>query len=228
MGALVVAGAVSAAAVLAILFAVLRRVRTRDAALWTALAIPALVFMPNAGGRSARDGLPDLARGGLRAGGGALAAGPGEIPRAAGACSAPPPRGRAAGSPGSAVSSGASPRSPPARSRASCVRATGAPGLRDAVAAVLAGAAVLAAGLGALRPGRGASTPVVRDGHVLLTGLPSETRYFLLHFSGVYGLASGLAEMAYSAAMWTGSRWSWPCSRGPPPAPVGRSSPASS
>src|SRR5262245_62757732 len=46
-GSLVAAGVVSAVGILAILFAVLRRVTgTRDAAVWTALAVPALVFMP--------------------------------------------------------------------------------------------------------------------------------------------------------------------------------------
>jgi hypothetical protein len=48
---LVLAGILGAAAVLASLFIALRQVSGRaEAALWTALAVPALVFMPNAGG----------------------------------------------------------------------------------------------------------------------------------------------------------------------------------
>jgi hypothetical protein len=48
---LVLAGSLSAVAALAALYAALTRVTERTAAaLWTALAIPALVFMPNAGG----------------------------------------------------------------------------------------------------------------------------------------------------------------------------------
>ena len=50
-GTLALAGALAAAATLAVLFAAVSRVADRAAAaLWTALAIPALVFMPNAGG----------------------------------------------------------------------------------------------------------------------------------------------------------------------------------
>ena len=49
--ALVAAGAVTAIAVLAVLHAVLRKVtRRREAAQWAALVVPALLFMPNAGG----------------------------------------------------------------------------------------------------------------------------------------------------------------------------------
>ena len=67
--ALVVAGAVAGVAVLALLFAVLRRVAGRFAAAqWTALAIPVLLFMPNAGGDPARHGIPHLARRRIRAG----------------------------------------------------------------------------------------------------------------------------------------------------------------
>ncbi len=50
-GTLALAGALAAAATLAALFAAVVRVADRaSAALWTALAIPALVFMPNSGG----------------------------------------------------------------------------------------------------------------------------------------------------------------------------------
>jgi hypothetical protein len=45
---------------------------------------------------------------------------------------------------------------------------------------------------------------VVEDCHVLLTGLPPETREFLVAFSGVRDWKAGLAEMAYSTAMWFG------------------------
>jgi hypothetical protein len=46
---------------------------------------------------------------------------------------------------------------------------------------------------------------VLEDGHVLLTGLPPETRAFLVAFSGVRDWDNGLLEMLYSAATWAGA-----------------------
>ena len=46
---------------------------------------------------------------------------------------------------------------------------------------------------------------VIEDGHVLLTGLPRETRTFLVAFSGVGDWRRGVAELLYSAAMWAGA-----------------------
>src|SRR5262249_36229857 len=43
---------------------------------------------------------------------------------------------------------------------------------------------------------------VVRDGHVLLTGLPEETRRFLLAYSGIGNWRVGILELIYSAGMW--------------------------
>ena len=62
---------------------------------------------------------------------------------------------------------------------------------------------VLAAGLGffVVAAGRDA---VVRDGHVLLTGLPPETRHFLVAFSGVRDWPAGSSRRSYSAATWAG------------------------
>jgi hypothetical protein len=43
---------------------------------------------------------------------------------------------------------------------------------------------------------------VVRDGHVLLTGLPEETRRFLRNASGVRDWSGGTLRMVHSAALW--------------------------
>jgi hypothetical protein len=51
---------------------------------------------------------------------------------------------------------------------------------------------------------RAGSDAVVREGHVLLTGLPPETRHFLVAFSGIRDWQRGVAELVYSAAMWGG------------------------
>ena len=52
------------------------------------------------------------------------------------------------------------------------------------------------------RPG---SDAVFKDGHLLLTGLPEETRTFLVAYSGIRDWPSGLLELLYSAALWVGA-----------------------
>jgi hypothetical protein len=199
MAALVLAGAVSAAAVLAVLFAALRLAADRrDAAAWTALAIPALVFMPNAGGALLGMGYRIWHAAGFTLAAVVLAAGPRRTrwiaTVGAGACAGLAGLCRTewglAALAGCALACLLRPRDRRA-------------GIRDAAVAVLSGVAVLAAGLGHFlwHAGRDA---VVQDGHVLLTGLPPETRHFLVAFSGVRDWPRGLAEAAYSAATWTG------------------------
>ena len=76
-------------------------------------------------------------------------------------------------------------------------------GFADALLASAAAAAVFAAGLGHFLF-RAGTDAVLGDGHVLLTGLPPETRHFLVAFSGVRDWPRGAAELLYSAAMWGG------------------------
>ena len=64
-------------------------------------------------------------------------------------------------------------------------------------------AAVFGVGLGFFLRRAGADA-VLGDSHVLLTGLPSETRHFLVAFSGIRDWRNGVLELVYSAAMWAG------------------------
>jgi hypothetical protein len=194
---LVAAGAVSAAATLAALYVILRRVTgLREAWLWTALAIPALVFMPNAGGALLGMGYriwhaaafaliavacASSARGRFWTVAAGVAAG------LAGLCRAE--WGLAAVA---------------AASLACFVRGRNRRrGMADALLAAGTAAVVFAAGLGHFLS-RAGSEAVLRDGHVLLTGLPPETRHFLVAFSGIRDWPRGFAELVYSSAMWCG------------------------
>jgi hypothetical protein len=76
-------------------------------------------------------------------------------------------------------------------------------GLVDALLVGVACAATFGAGLGYFLVRSGAAS-VVNDGHVLLTRLPAETRYFLVAFSGLPDWRNGILELLYSAAMWAG------------------------
>lgn len=195
---LVAAGAASALAVLALLYAVLRRVAgRREAGLWAALAIPALVFMPNAGGALLGMGYRIwhaagftlaavlVATGGRRSAARLLLAG--ACAGLAGLCRAE--WGLAAlAATGLACVVRARPRRR---------------GIAEATLAVAGWAAVFGGGL-AVFLWRAGAPAVVADGHVLLTGLPPETRHFLLAFSGLPDWRAGLAELVYSAAMWSG------------------------
>jgi hypothetical protein len=198
--ALVAAGAASAAAALWLLHALLRRAAGRlAAAAWTALAIPALVFMPNAGGallgmgyriwQSAVFALAAIAlasRAPKRSSGWA-ALGAGACAALSGLCRTE--WGLAAAA---AASLAASLRP---RRRGAGVRAA---------ALVLAGfAVVFAAGIGVSVRAAG-SAAVLRDGHLLFGRLPPETKHFLLAFSGLPDWRRGLLEMAYSSAAWAG------------------------
>jgi len=198
--ALVVAGAVAAAAVLAVLHAVLRRAAGRaSAALGTALAIPALVFMPNAGGALLGMGYRIWHAAGFALAAVALASRPARGRRepamlAAGVCAGlsglcRTEWGLVAGA-AAVLACFVRPR----RRR---------DGVRDAIVVVAGAAATLAFGLGLFLRKAGFAA-VVSDGHVLLTGLPPETRHFLVAFSGLPDWRYGVPEMLYSAAMWAG------------------------
>jgi hypothetical protein len=200
-GALVLAGAVAGIGVLAALFSTLVRVAgRRDADLWTALAVPALLFMPNAGGallgmgyriwQAATFTLAAVAlasSGGGRRRGASSAFAAGALAGLAGLC-------RTEWGLAAILATGL----------AAVLRARArARGAADALLALGGFALVFGGGLAAFLWLAGPQA-VVGDGHLLLTGLPEETRHFLVAFSGVADWRRGMLELLYSGAMWTG------------------------
>jgi hypothetical protein len=197
---LAVAGAAAAAGVLCALFLVLRRLAGRPAAFaWTALAVPALVFMPNAGGailgmgyriwHAAAFALAALAAvgcRGLRPGRAAFLAGC--LAGLSGLCR---------------TEWGLAACAAVCLSLALSTRRLST-SLREALVAVAGWAAVFGSGLGLFVLLAGPAA-VLTDGHVLLTGLAPETRAVLVRFSGIADWRRGLAQMAYSGAMWLGA-----------------------
>jgi len=199
--ALVAAGAAAGVAVLFLLHALLRRVTgAMEAMLWTGLAIPTLLFMPNAGGiflgmgyriwhaaAFAMAGVVMASRSGgartrrLRVALAGVSAG------LAGLC-----RTEWGVAAAAAVALACLLRS---RRRGH--------GAVNAFGSLAAALVTFAAGIGIVLAEAG-SAAVVKDGHVLLTGLPEETRHFLIAFSGLPDWKRGSAELLYSAAAWTG------------------------
>jgi hypothetical protein len=197
---LVAAGAAAAAGVLAAFHAAVRRVAGRRAAfLWTTLAIPALIFMPNAGGPLLGMGYRIWHAAGFALAAVVIASRPWRSHRMLWMLAA----GASAGLAGlcrtewGLAAAGGAGLACLLRSRRRSV------GVRDAACVAAGGSAVFAGGLGVFLWKAGAAA-VVLDGHLLLTGLPPETRHFLLAFSGVPDWRSGLLELLYSAAMWAG------------------------
>jgi hypothetical protein len=197
---LVAAGAAAAVCVLAALFVVIDRVAGRRQAMaWTALAVPALVFMPHAGGLLLGMGYRIWHAAGFALA--AVAAASGGRRRSAGLALL---AGAFAGLAGlcrtewglAAVAGCLLALSVSRRSLRGFPRA--------AAASLAAFLVVLGGGLGyfVLRAG---SAAVLRDGHVLLFGLPPETREFFLAFSGIRDWPRGLAQLVYSTAMWAGA-----------------------
>ncbi|HKD20128.1 MAG TPA: hypothetical protein VKG23_19925 [Thermoanaerobaculia bacterium] len=213
--AIVAAGAVSALAALALLHVLLHRVAgRRAAALWTALAIPALVFMPNAGGALLGMGYRIWQAALFALGAVALASRPPKRSLAgaaigAGACAALSGLCRTEwGLAAVAAAALAAFLRPRRRSF----------GVRAAALVLAAHAAVFAVGIAVFLRAAGPDAVLV-DGHLLFGRLPPETRHFLIAFSGVQDWRPGLLEMMYSAAAWAGLAvvvaWvSWP--RGSP------------
>ncbi len=195
---LVVAGAVAGLAVLALSFAVMRRVAgTRAAARWAALAIPVLLFMPNAGGVLLGMGYRIWHAAGFTLAAVLLASGAGRSRQrvlAAGACAGLAGLCRTEWGVVAAAAAGLACLVRPRRWR---------DGVVDVALVAVACGATFGAGLGHFVYHAGA-VAVLDDGHVLLTGLPAETRHFLLAFSGLPDWRNGILELLYSAAMWTG------------------------
>ncbi len=198
-GTLVVAGLVGSVGALAALYVALRSVTAKlEAALWTALAIPALVFMPNAGGsilgmgyrmwHAATFSLLAVAAVSRLRSRGPLAAAliAGTLSALAGLCRTE--WGVAAG--------------------LSCFLALGTRERFDRVwlrDAFVAGAAALllfggVLGLFVLFAGPKA---VLTDAPILLVGLPEETRSNVA-FAGFRSWQGGLVPLLYSALMWIG------------------------
>jgi Dolichyl-phosphate-mannose-protein mannosyltransferase len=194
---LALAGAVASLGVLAALWVSLRRVASsRDALLVTALAIPALVFMPNSGGAILGMGyriwhpaaFTLLA---LSAASRSFARRPWLAGILAGTCAGLAGLCRAEW--GLMALAGA----------ATAFLLSRRPRPGSALAAIVVALVVFAGGIGAsvLQAGRAA---VLGDGHLLLRGVSPETRRFLVEFSGLPRWPQGLAELVYSAALWAG------------------------
>jgi hypothetical protein len=196
---LVVAGVVGSVGVLTALYFALRRVTGKaEAALWTALGIPVLIFMPNAGGPILGMGYRIWHAAAFSLAAIAVAARPApDRPAfnaaAAGALSALSGLCRTEWGLASLIAVATvyalhSRRPTPTR-----ILIAGSSFLLT-FGAVL-GAFILAAGW----------KSVVVDGHVFLTGLPEETRTFLVTYSGVHDWKAGIAQLLYSSAMWLGA-----------------------
>lgn len=197
---LVLAGAAAAIGTLAALGLALRRVAgRRDAALWTALSIPALLFMPNAGGALLGMGYRIWHAAAFALAAVAIASRGFRRRRAAWMLAA----GACAGLGGlcriewgvAAIAAAGLAAVVRSRSRRR--------GVRDAVISAIGFTAVFCGGLAWFVQRAGADA-VLDDGHLLLTGLPEETRHFLVAFSGVADWRAGTLELLYSAAMWAG------------------------
>jgi hypothetical protein len=196
---LVGAGIVAALGALAALRVSLGRVTGRKAAgIWTALAIPVLVFMPNAGG-------PLLGMG-YRMWHAATFA------LLAVALASSASRRRALVTLGSGACAALAGLCRTEWGVAALLAALLTAFLRqrdrrrfprEAAAMVLACGALFGSVLGAfvLAAGSGA---VLRDGHILLMSLPDETRTFLLRYSGLPDWRHGIVELLYSAASLVG------------------------
>lgn len=197
-GTLVVAGVVASLAVIGALFFALRRVVTfREAFLWTAIATAALVWMPYSGGailsmgyrmwHAAVFALVAVALSCRRRRGrstsellliGALCA-------FAGLCRTEWGLAAVLGTVGATAAR----------------EGLGKHFFREAgvigTAFLLVFGVPLAAFVVLAGPG-----PVLREGHVLLTGLPAETKTFLLKFSGLSDWPRGLLQLLYSSCLW--------------------------
>ena len=199
---LVVSGVVGSLGALAALFLALRRVTgKREAALWTALAVPALVFMPNSGGSILGMGYRSWHPAAF-----ALAA--------VGVASRPSSLRRPLATPvaaGALCALAALCRTEWGLVAAAAVLASYAkrdgirrPFLRDALAAGSA-FVVLTAGVLAGFAWAAGRKAVLADGHLLLTRVPEETRTFLIRFSGILEWRRGMLELLYSAGTWIGA-----------------------
>ena len=195
---LALAGVVSSAVVLATFYEALRRVtRRQEALLAGVLAIPFLLFMPNGGGAVLGMGYRIWHAAALSLLAVSLAVRPSRSwMRAAGIGCLCGLAGLCRIEWGLAAACGVA--------IAFLVRDRFRPRcLRDILFAgsgfLLVCGGVLAAFIGVAGPGA-----LLRDGHVLLGGLPPETRRFLLYLSGLHDPTGNTLRLLYSAALWAG------------------------
>jgi hypothetical protein len=192
---LTAAGIVDSLALLGTLFFAVHQVAgRRQAALWTALAIPVVIFMPASGGLLIGMGYRQAAAFALLA---------------LTLVSREPAHGRAGVSwaVGALCGLAALCRTEwgiaalaaalfAGFQRHLCARDLSA-AWRTIVAAVLTFGSVI--GLFIFLAG---FDPVIREGHLLLTGLPPETKTFMASFSGIGDWLRGIANLLYSACLW--------------------------
>lgn len=198
---LVLAGVAASGAILAALYFALRQVTGRlQSILWTAVAVPALVFMPHAGGPLLGMGYRIWHAAGFSLAAVAVAS----LER----------RGRSVwkdAMAGALCAAAALCRLEWGLAALAAVTLAVALGARAGrawqrgVAAVAAAFVLIAGGVIALFVLVSGRQAVIVESHVLLTGLPDETRTFLMAFSGVRDWRRGLAELLYSSAMWVGA-----------------------
>ena len=200
-GTLALAGVAGSLGILTALFLALRTVTgRREAALWTSLAVPALVFMPNAGGSILGMGFRIWHAAAFALLAIAVASGrtPGRIERVAavgaGALSALAGLCRTEWGilSAAAVFLTLALRSP---SRAQTLRNC----FRAAAAFLLVFGGTLGAFLVAAGP-----KAVLDQGQLLLLGVPAETRAFLIEFSGIRDWRNGVLALVYSTGAWLG------------------------
>jgi len=188
----------------ALLWATGRVAGRRVAVVATVLAVPVIVFMPNAGGVLIGMGYRNAATFSLLAI--VAASGLGKVSRKSSFAAA----GALAGLSGLCRTEWG------AATLLSLLVATGLRARRrneiprDALILSGAAIAVFGTGLGVFAALAGWK-PVVEEGHLLLTGVPRETRTFLWGFSGAGDWLGGLAQLLYSSAIWLGAflalRW---------------------
>jgi hypothetical protein len=185
------------ASIAALRFALIRVTGRREALLWCAIAVPALVFMPWGGGaligmgyriwQAAIFTLLATTLATRRRTTPYLSLAVGALSGLAGLCR---------------TEWGIA-------SIAACILAMGVKGgwrrqetLLPWLVAILSAAGTFGAGVAVFVLAAGADA-VLRDGHVLLTGIPEETRRFLRNASGVRDWPGGTLRMLYSASLWT-------------------------
>jgi hypothetical protein len=194
---LVLVGVIGSVATVGALFYSLRQgVPRTEALLWSALSIPALIFMPNSGGAILGMGYRiwhaatfTLAAIGL-------------------SCRSSPDRGE----PNPLVIGLLCGMAGLCRTEWGLAALLGSVAVeaarygisrrfsRQAVLTALVFLAVFGTGLGLMVAVAGAG-PVLGDGHLLLISLPEETKAFLLNFSGIRDWRRGLLQLLYSASL---------------------------
>ncbi|MFN2385262.1 MAG: hypothetical protein ABR576_03085 [Thermoanaerobaculia bacterium] len=201
--ALVLAGCVASLAILAAFFFALRTVTgKREAALWTAAAIPALVFMRYSGGSILGMGFRMWHAAGFALLAGALASRAGGGRRrwygaAAGACAGLAGLCRTEWGMGAllAVLLGLAVR-----------RSFGRGAVRESLPVIAAALGVFGSVIGAFVWIAGPD-PVLRESLVLLSGIPPEVRKWLVDASGVREWRRGVLSLLHSTAFWLAAYW---------------------